>query len=399
MKKAQVMTPILLPVLLLLLVACAPQATPAAAPPKPLVAAPAPSVTAPTSNLPAKAAWQTEIEKTIEAARQEGKVVVYGTAGSTIRPVFDAFRKQYGVSVESIATKSGSEVAARLVRERRAGLYLADIYQGAAGTGIIMLKPAGVLDRLDKAFILPEITDPVLIKKTWWQGELTWSDDDHTLLLFLMAPHAWAMVNTDLVKPDEVHSWRDLLDPKWKDKIVMFDPAITGSAATLFRATLDLVGEDFWRDFVKQMPVMTTDARLQHEWVARGKMAIGIAATPDMVTFFREAGAPVAIRLPKEGINGTAGSGGISLIKDAPRPNAARLFINWMLSKEGQTVYSRAYGSHSTREDVGTEWLDKAKIRSADVNIIVNADKEDIILKTEARMQIAAKIFAPVLKK
>lgn len=337
-----------------------------------------------------------DVEKT---ARQEGRVVVYSSAGAPVRAVFDELTKKYGIEVEFVSAKGG-ELVARLFRERKAGLYLPDIYQAGVSTPIIQLKPAGVLEKLDKAFVLPELKDPGLIKKTWWNGELPWVDEDHTVFAFLLAPHAWGMVNTSLVRNDEIHSWYDLLDPKWKGRIVMFDPTIAGSASTLFGATLGVVGEDFWRQFVRQEPVITGDHRLNHEWVARGSKAVLVAVTPEMFTMFVEAGAPLALRTPREGINLVPGSGGLSLIKDAPHPQAAKLLINWILSREGQILYSKVYGSHSTREDVGTEWLAPSKIRRDDIKVIPGTWKEEVIFKQEEKYyKLAREIFAPLMSK
>src|SRR3972149_2861201 len=97
----------------------------------------------------------------------------------------------------------------------------------------------------------------------WWEGKLRWVDPDHKILVFIAFPIPWAVINTDLVKPEEINSYKDLLNPKWKGKIILLDPTMTGPSGKLFSTSVKfLVGIEFWRDLAKQEPVITRDSRV-----------------------------------------------------------------------------------------------------------------------------------------
>ena len=302
--------------------------------------------------------WEKDFEDTLVAAKKEGRVVVYQTAAPNIREAMaKAFYNKYGIVVDSL-TGTGSQVSEKLIRERRAGLYLADVFQGGVTTPTILLKPNNVLDPLEPSFIIPDIKDPNQIKKIWWEGKLRWVDSDHKIMSFMAFPQPWAVINTNVVKPEEINSYKDLLNPKWKGKIVLFDPTMPGPGGKHFSTSSKyIVGLDFWRDLAKQEPVILRDSRMVVENVARGKYAFTLAPLTDVVEAFRRDGAPLAYRTPAEGSSLTTGHGGVAIMNRPAHPNAARIFINWLLSKEGVELFSRVYNVQSTRDDVATDFL------------------------------------------
>ncbi len=331
----------------------------------------------PGSNIPAppsasqKVGWEKEFEDTLVEAKKEGKVVVYQTAGPDLRDALaKAFFTKYGITVESL-TGTGFQVSEKIIRERRAGLYLSDLYQGGVTTPTILLKPAGVLDPLEPTFIIPDVKDPEIIKKIWWEGKLHWVDPDHKILSFMAFPIPWAVINTDLVKPDEISSYKDLLNPKWKGKIVLFDPTMTGPGGKLFSTSSRyIVGIDFWRDFAKQDPVILRDSRIVVEDVARGKYAFTLSPLTDVVEAFRREGAPLAYRMPIEGGSLTAGHGGIAIVNHPAHPNASRIFVNWLLSKEAVELFSKVYNVQSARDDISTDFLAPERKRLPDIKYV-----------------------------
>lgn len=348
----------------------------------------------PAIDAPAKAGWELEMQKTAEAARKEGRVVVYMTTGAGLREALvKSFQEKYGVTMEAVSL-SGSQMSEKLIRERRGGLYLADVYQGGVTTPVTILKPRGILDNLETAFIVPELKDPELIKQTWLEGKLRWVDPDHKVLAFAAYVSDWVLLNTDLVKPEEMTSLKDLLNPKWKGKIVMGDPSQSGKTGRMFGVVYELIyGPDFWRDFVKQEPMIIRDSRLVVEWVARGKYAIGLATKTEEVDMFMQMGAPLK-RLVQSGDGATlaSGDGGLVLINQAPHPNAAKLYINWLLSKEGLVAFTKAFGAPSARLDIPTDFLSPDKLRQPDVNYIW-VEYEEFLLKESGRYKEAREIF------
>lgn len=376
---------------LLLVVACAPksEAVPSPASPKPASEEVAPA----GPKAVVKEAWEVEWEKVMEAAKKEGGLVLFTTAGAEVRSALVvAFKARYGLQLEAVGARGG-EITQKIMSERRAGLYLGDVYVGGTTTPTTELKPVGALDPLEPALILPDVTDP----KVWWEGKLPWVDRDHYLLSITLYPSTTYAINTNLVKAEELKSYRDLLNPKWKGKMVMNDPSIPGSANRWFGGVSQSMGLDFMRELAKQEPLIIRDQRLQVEWLAHGKYLVAVAPDTAPMASFKEAGAPVSYITPVEGSIMTSGHGNVSLVNKAPRPNASRVFINWLLTKEGQAVFSRATQNPSTRVDVSEEYVDPAKRRVPGVKYY-NSENEEFLLAGPDRMKVAREIFGHLIK-
>src|ERR1035437_9894449 len=137
----------------------------------------------------------------------------------------------------------------------------------------------------------------------------------------------------------------DLLQPKWKGKLVMHDLTITGSANSwgVFMIKDVLGSQEKFRQYLKELsknePFITRDPRIVVETVARGKYAVAIGSNPENVVDFLEAGSPIAVLTADEGAMITGGSGSYSVPKKTAHPNAAVLFLNWLLSKEGAASF------------------------------------------------------------
>lgn len=379
----------LMPYFTLLLLSCAPGSAPLA------VQSPEP----PSSEKPAiasKDTWQVEWDRNLAAARKEGKLIVYSTAPGVLRSdIGPAFKSKFGITVEDVAGR-GAEMATRLLAERRAGLYIGDVYIGGSGTMVRQLKPAGALDPLEPVLILPEVMDP----KAWFGEKLMWVDSPkNTTLSFLAYPNHSFAINTGIIKPEEIKSYRDLLNSKWKGKIVMNDPTTAGSGSMSFRVLgFNILDLEFFRELARLEPVITKDQRLQVEWLAQGKYAIAYGPQTAVVADFQRAGASIAHVTPSEGTYLSAGSGNVSLINRAPHPGAARIFINWMLSREGTALFSRAFGSHGARTDISTEGIDPVMLRKPGVKYWIGAHTEEFQLKEPEMMVYAKEIFGPLLK-
>lgn len=332
--------------------------------------------------------------KMLEAGKKEGTVVVYSTAaGDLMRVLAQTFQKNTGISVEIISGK-GAEIGSKLIREHKAGLALADVYLGGATTVVTQVNPAGLLEPLEPELILPEIKD----KNAWWGGDLLWIDKEHKHVAFVVYAIPAITVNETMVKTDEIKSYRDLLQPRWKGKIVINDPTVAGIGGKWF----SIVGRyimslDYMRELAKQEPVILRDQRLEVDWLAKGRYPIGIAAVTDMVTEYRKAGAPLAYVEPAEGTWLGNGSGGLSLVVKAPHTNAARVFVNWMLTKEAQSIYSREYGVPSARLDVSTEGVDPVTIPKKGLKYVIGFQEEILIGEDDYRNKVGREIFGQLI--
>lgn len=377
---------IVVSLLLLALVGCT-SGTPVNTPSPSQVTA-APSKEAPTA--------QSDWEKTVALARQEGTVFLVTTAASSTREALSGpLKAKYGVDLEFIVG-SGGDLSEKVAAQRRAGLFFYDFYMGGATTATTTMKPAGFLDPLKPLLVLPEVTDP----KVWFGGGINYADKEgqYVACSILMSSFKYLTVNSDLVKPGEIKSYKDLLDPKWKGKIIMYDPTIAGAASRWVAVVADkYMGSDYMVQFAKQEPVITRDYRLQIEGTAKGKYLITIGSHPDILAEFIKLGAPLKPVMPAEGAFLTGGSGLVSYLNKAAHPNASKVFINWFLSKEGQTYYSRSILAQSARVDVPTDHLDKDDIRDPNVKYFVS-EEEGFLNKIREYQEKSKVIFKSSLQ-
>src|SRR5207244_9841979 len=166
-----------------------------------------------------------------------------------------------------------------------------------------------------------------------------------TLPIFTIA------VNTNLVPADqEPKKWQDVFDPKWKGNLAMDDPRGSGPGGTILSGIDYVYGQDIEQKLADQQPFFATQAGPIWTALNRGEYAIFLSAGhPDLIAN-RKAGAPVKQIRPVEGVGVTPI--GQSLLKNAPHPNAAKLWIEWSLSEEGQTLLA---AQRSEERRVGKE--------------------------------------------
>lgn len=326
-------------------------------------------------------------------AKKEGKVVLYTFVGPQVRTaIASAFTRKYGIELEILAG-SPVELVERIIRENRVGLNLADLYGAGATSHLLNVKPAGVFTSMDSSLILPEVKDPGV----WWGGALPWVDAEHQIIIYMLHPHLVWAVNTDLIKPeDEPKSYQDMLQPKWKGKIVISDPTVPGSGSLWFNTEIQRLGKDFFVELAKQEPLITRDARLQVEWIAKGRYSLAVAPLPEIVNDFILSGAHLKAYSPPEGQLLTAGTGALSLLAAAPHPNAAKVYINWILSKEGGKVFSEAIWGQSARVDVSAEHLPAWRMRASNMTY-VNQETVQNLSRTPQSIGIAREVFGSLI--
>jgi len=337
-------------------------------------------------------------EKTVAEGKKEGKVMVYTIIGSASRQALSAaFEKRYGIQLEFWSGARGAEITQRLLTERQAGLYLADAVIAGTTDLIPDLKPKGLLQPLDSFLILPEAMDA----KAWRGGQLPFLDKQHTAVGMLVQYLRHLIRNTDLVKEGEITSYKDLLKPQWKGKAVLRDPTTTGNANTWITfLALKVWGleptKEFLRQFAQTDPAILRDTRLQVEWVARGKYPLGIATRMENTDEFVRKGAPIAwVRVAEGGLI-SAGSSSLGIINRPAHPNAVKVFLNWLLTREGQTVLAKAYGYPSGRSDVSTEGIDTSGLPTPGEKFYLD-DEENILAKSNM-LVVGKEIFSSMVK-
>ena len=268
-----------------------------------------------------------EWQKVVDAAKREGKVVLYSAlvgAPSTER-ITEAFEAKYGIPVETLEARA-SELLERVRTEQASGRSLGDVsYNGSTATERQMqdsvFVPHGGLSSASS------LAAP-------------FTSDGTRVPAFVI--HFGILVNTELVKPsDEPKSWKDLLLPRWKGQILADDVHPVGSGSLFFQATYGKLGREFHEKLAAQDPSFTRDPRGSQRRVARGEYPIFL---PSSVAAMKELeGLPLKTVVPSEGavyvLYQTA------IFKNASHPNAARLFMDFLLSDEAQAIYAEdGYG-------------------------------------------------------
>ena len=294
-------------------------------------------------------AWEAEWEAAVAGAQEEGALVlVGGSAALYYRPVWERFEQQFGIEVNS-SGGSASQLVDRLLAERNAGRYTVDIFLGGPGTMIGRMIPNNVLDPVADAFILPEVKDESL----WFEGRHMYRDAEQTYLFSYAAnvevEDNGARYNTEYVSEQEissVSSQRDFLDPRWKGRMVSLaiEPR-PQSGRELFHPDL---GIEFLEHLFLEMDILFLgDSRLVVDHVLTGARPVCFPCGSigrDLDRLERE-GAPLSNLRHRHDewqddklMNTQSPGHTISKMNRPAHPNAQTVFINWLLSKEGQTA-------------------------------------------------------------
>jgi iron(III) transport system substrate-binding protein len=296
----------------------------------------------PTQGAESKAGWRQEWDKILNAAKTEGEVRLWGDQEITHPDIIAAFTKEYpSIKAVTVSGRVG-ELMPRIIAERRAGKYLADLYSGGlGGRSFFDFHRAGVLDPIKAVLILPEVVDG----SKWLNGEQHYADSEKQFVFMYEGSVAGVGLhyNTNLVDPKTFKSYWDLLDPKWKGKILLYERVGVGSPSIVRFYYNPPLGAEFIRRLLTEMDVtVSQDRRQSSDWLASGKFPICIdCGDTDRA---KKQGLPVD-EFPRASLKeagyeiSTSGNSGLALINNAPHPNAARLFVNWFLSRTGQTVW------------------------------------------------------------
>jgi iron(III) transport system substrate-binding protein len=333
----------------------------------------------------------------LEAAKREGKVVVSIPASAEFRrQIEERFKKRFGIDVE-VFTSRGSSAVRRVADEFKAGVKHFDLHIGGSSSAVSGLLDEAVLDPVESLLLLPEVKDP----KQWWGGHI-WVDNARKYIYSFNAyvtESIW--YHTDSAKISELRSYDDFLNPKWKGKIGFLDPRSPGAGDSNWSFIWELKGEEYLRRLVAQELVLGRDQRLLADQLAKGKVAVMIGLTYYSFLPFIKAGLPVK-PLPalKDGTYGTGGSGNLAVIKNPPHPNATKIFVNWLLSREGQELSSKALGQATRRLDVDTKALKEIGVLAAkDVMTVQdylrseNQSEEKLGTVREPALKVAQKLL------
>ena len=296
----------------------------------------------------------------IEAAKKEGKLAFYTAMdlafAERLGKTFEAKFPGIAVRVE----RSGAErIFTRIDQEYSSNIHVVDVVNTADQAHCIVWKRNGWL-----APYLPEDVAKHFDKSYYDPDGL------HATTRILISPLAY---NTNLVKKEDApKSFADLLDPKWAGKLVKAHPAYSG---TIMNATFQIardLGWDYFEKLAKQRVMQVQSATDTPKRISLGERAVMVDGAGYLVIRYKEEGQPVEIVYPEEGT--PLATGPSAVFKAAPNPNAARLFQNWMHSREGQQLIVDVASQYSAHRQT----VDKPGIRKLSDIKLMKEDPEGV---------------------
>jgi iron(III) transport system substrate-binding protein len=293
------------------------------------------------------ASFDQEWAALIAAAQKEGSVGIAsgGSPSRQYRPVMDAFQKKFGVAVE-MSTGSAIDTVNRVLAERKAGRYTLDVALISLRENNQRLVPSESLVPFAPLLIHPE----VLETSGWYRGRHWYGDKAlrYTFIYHVQQENRYEVwYNSDKIKEAEIatlNKQTDFFEPRWRGKIAgegMGDPSgIRQMIDSYFEPDR---GPEWVRTYLLNAGVtFSADRRILETWLVGGRFPLqAVPASATELRALAKKGLPIKqIWLPKK--SGYMRAGGssccISVFANAPHPNAAKLFVNWFLSKEGQTL-------------------------------------------------------------
>lgn len=207
--------------------------------------------------------------------------------------------------------------------------------------------------------ILPEVLDGA----KWKTGKLWFIEPgENYILRVFRSVNGLLFYNADQVKAEEIRSAKDLLNPKWRGKISTDDPTVNGAGAANAAMLYSQLGADFVkRLYIDQKPVFSRERRQYTDWLARGIYPICLNCRENDLKSLRKDGFKLVEVFELSDISPRVNGSPwlLTYANKAPHPSAARVFANWIASKEGLEIYSRGYDAATLRTDVDESFLDK----------------------------------------
>ena len=302
----------------------------------------------------------------IEAAKKEGKVVWYTSIDlSVAEGIAAAFKAKFsGIDVR--VERTGAErVFQRVGQEYASNVHAVDVVNSSDASNLLDWKKQGVL--------LPYVPEDVA---KHYKPEHRDPDGTYAGFRATLSPIAY---NTKLLKAEEApKSFKDLLDPKWKGKIVKAHPGYSG---TILTATFEMVrdiGWDYYERLAKQNVMQVQSATDPPKKLALGEREVMADGTEYNIFVLRDKNQPVEAVYPTEGTPFIVGPNGI--FKAAPNPNAAKLFQNYCFTPDAQAIIIEIGGLRSLHQQVkekpGRKLLSEIKLMKEDAEGVEKKSEE-----------------------
>ena len=290
----------------------------------------------PISRTPVDAADATapHVAKLYEGAKQEGKLVIYGLGEPFLTPIATAFKRRYaGITIEAF-DEPGAQSRERIIAEQKTNRLIGDI---------IIAGPTNHQILTDLNYLEP-------FKTSQWSHFIPELLPDIPNANPLRASVFSMAINSKLVLPaDEPKSWADLLQPRFKGKMASDDPRGSGGGAGTIASLEKAFGIEYLHKLAAQDIFFSRDSGTILANLVRGEYVLFITASHDEIIAARKSGAPLKFLKPAEGIR--AAGNFQSIIKNSPHGNAAKLWVEWSTSEEGQQAFAKT-GQAAARKGI-----------------------------------------------
>jgi iron(III) transport system substrate-binding protein len=337
------------------------------------------------ASAPKAAEW----EKTVVAAKKEGHVVIMGPAGADVRDAFtQGFQKKYpGIRLD-FNGMAGAQVAPKLLNELSAGVYRTDLVIAGTITAIESLIPANAIVPIQSYLVGPESQD----LSKWKGGKFDFSDNaERYNLVYGNRLQVAFVYNRDMVPPGKIRSWKDFLNPEWKGKIAMLNPRRAGASQGWVTFWYIKEPQGFGKSFMQQLftpqeILISNDERQVLDFVARGRYPIAIGPSGTQAFEMKNKGLPIELfgsAALQEGGVISASSGTVMVPRNAPRPNALKVYLDYLLSREGQLAWSKATGLTSRRLDVASDHIPDVLVPKEGVKYLADYKEPFVALRDE----------------
>jgi iron(III) transport system substrate-binding protein len=274
----------------------------------------------------------------VAAATKEGAVTYYtSTDVQVAEKMASAFEKHYpGIKVQ--VERSGSErVFQRIGQEYSSGIHNADVIETSDASHFLTFK--------DQNWLTPAVPEDVA--KLWPESD---RDPDGMYAAFRATLTVMAYRSDKVKAEDAPKTWKDLLDPKYKDKLVKSHPGYSGNVMTATYALSQLLGWDFFKQLGQQGVMQVQSSTEPPKVLSQGERLIQADGNEYNVFMLQDKGVAITPIYPAEGTS--IAYGNAAILAYAPHPNAAKLFYSFMFSQEAQQLNDDFGGLRSVRPDV-----------------------------------------------
>lgn len=312
-----------------------------------------------------------------EAAKEEGTLVFYtGASEVSEKEVTDAFTELSGIPVE-IVRLAPNKLQERILSENAAGKLGADLIRISGEDLIVALAE-------DDVFQQTELSDDVsgaLIEDTSFEDGLYFNSFDRV--------YSFGYNNQVLDKDDAPRDWADLVDSEYAGQFGLVQVGAGGSTAALTRFQFDALGEDWMEDLAANEPRIFDSSANLTDALARGEIAIGAVPVGTAYSAILE-GAPITIAMPEEGA--AAYPFYLGQTASTTRSNAATVFVNWLLSANGQAL-AASLGDYPVNTGAPNPTIGDIELPAADSGFVFRATLDESLENLEADAQKWMQIF------